>query len=398
MATLAVVGGLAWLVTQRVVALRERDAGTERGAIGGPVPIEVANVARGPIELRRSFSGTLEASARFVVAPKVGGRIERLSADLADTVGRGQIIAELDNDEYEQAVAQAEAELAVATANRAEAQSSLEIAGRELERMRTLHQRGVASDSQFDVVRSEHLARHAQLEVAEAQVVRAEAMVQTARIRLGYTSVAATWAGGDERRIVAERHVDEGDTVAPNTPLLTIVELDPLTGVIFATEKDYAQLVADQPVELSTDAYPNQIFRGRIARVAPVFHQGSRQARVEFLVDNPNRLLKPGMFIRAEAVLDRVDNATIVPADALTKRDGRSCIFLLSEDGRSVRRLFVDVGIRQADRVEVRGADVAGRVVTLGQQLLDDGSIVTIPQDGSGQPVAASESAGAGSQ
>ena len=63
-------------------------------------PVEVASIQRGPISLRRTFNGTLEAQAEFAVAPKVGGRVERLPVNLSDTVENGQIVAELDNDEY----------------------------------------------------------------------------------------------------------------------------------------------------------------------------------------------------------------------------------------------------------------------------------------------------------
>jgi len=93
-----------------------------------PIPVEVSPVQQGAMELRRTFSGTLEAQGQFTVAPKVSGRIERLYVNLADTVQRGQLVAELDNAEYEQAVAQAEADLAVARANLSATQSALAIA------------------------------------------------------------------------------------------------------------------------------------------------------------------------------------------------------------------------------------------------------------------------------
>ncbi|MBI1371751.1 MAG: efflux RND transporter periplasmic adaptor subunit [Phycisphaera sp.] len=378
---LAVIGGLGWGVWQKLQT-EQADTGGGKKARGpaGPVPVEVGVVRHEPIELRRAFSGTLEASASFTVAPKVSGRVVRLAVDLADTVKRGQVIAELDNDEYQQAVTQAVADLAVAKANLAEAKSGGEITRRDLERVSTLRERGVASEAQFDAAQSAQLAKLAQIEVAKAQVTRAEAAVEAAKIRLGYTTVSATWADGDDQRVVSARFIDEGDTVAANTPMLSIVELDPIKGVVFVTERDYARLKPNQRVTLTTDAYPGERFNGRIARVSPVFQQASRQARVELVIDNPERRLKPGMFIRAEAILDRVEDAVIVHADALTKRDGRMCVFVLNGDGATVARRFVEVGIRNGDHVQVIGDGVEGRVVTLGQQLLDDGSKVIVPQ------------------
>jgi RND family efflux transporter MFP subunit len=363
---------------------QSRTGSPTRDASPQAAPVEVAPIERGPMELRRIFSGALEAPAQFDVAPKVGGRVERLAANLSDTVSRGQLVAELDNDEYVQAVAQARAELAVAKANLAEAVSALEIAGRELERITRLRERGVASEANLDTAQANRLAKEAQLEVARAQVTRAEAALETARIRLGYTRITADWSGGDDQRVVAERFVDEGETVAANAPLLRIVELDPLTGVIFVAEKDYGRLQPGLEVSLATDAYPGEAFGGRIARIAPVFREATRQARVELTVDNPDHRLKPGMFIRATVVLEHVADAVIVPEAALAARNDRTGLFVVSADGRSVVWREVRVGIREGSRVQVLGEGIAGRVVTLGQQLVDDGSTIIIPDGQTG--------------
>ena len=214
--------------------------------------------------------------------------------------------------------------------------------------------------------------------VTGAQIARAEADLEAARIRLGYTQVTAGWRGGSERRVVAERYVDEGETVAANAPLLRIVELDPITAVFFVTERDYARLRTDQSATLSTDAFPGQRFSGTIARIAPVFREATRQAKVELRVANPELQLKPGMFARATVVLDRVADAIIVAAEALTKRDGREGVFLVNGDGTSVAWHEVQPGIRQDGRVQLTGEPLSGRVVILGQQLLDDGKPIRI--------------------
>jgi RND family efflux transporter MFP subunit len=360
---------------------RFREKSLPRQSTGGqrPMPVETAEIRQGPITMRRSFSGELAALAEFVVAPKVAGRVERVLVNIADTVERGQVVAELDNDEYVQAVAQAEADLAVARANLSEAGSTREIAEREFKRTESLLKRGIASDSEFDAARQEQLARQAQVKVAAAQVARAESALETARIRLGYTQVTAGWAGGDDRRVVAERYVDEGQTVAANTPLLLIVELDPIVGVIFVTERDYARLAAGQTVSLATDAYPGELFSGRIDRIAPVFRETSRQARVEMTIDNPGYRLKPGMFIAATVELARVPDATLVPEQALTRRNDRDGVFIVSPDGQSAVWREVQVGLRDGGRVQVEGEGLSGRVVTLGQQLLTDGTPITTP-------------------
>jgi RND family efflux transporter MFP subunit len=368
---------LGWLL---VAKLREQAPSTDGDKKGRAAPVEVAPIEQGPIVLRRTFSGALEPRAQFVVAPKVAGRVERLRVNIADTVTRGQVVAELDNDEFVQAVAQARADLEVARANRAEAASALEIAERDLARAAKLRERGVASEVQYDAARADQLAKKVQLEAAGARISRARASLEAANIRLGYTTITADWSGGDVERVVAERYIDEGQTVSANTELLLIVELQPINGVIYVSEGDYARLRTGQEVTLGTDAYPGETFRGRIERIAPVFRQETRQARVELTIENPERRLKPGMFIRAEIVLDRRAEATIVPEKALVRRDDVTGVFLVAEDGRSVAWRPVRVGIREGDKVQVEGEGLSGRVVTLGQQLVEDGSAIIIPE------------------
>ena len=368
--------GLGWVIFNQF----QYQVGSSKSGKGlRPVPVEVAQIQRGPIAAQRTFSGELEALAEFVVAPKVSGRVERVIVNIADTVKRGQVVAELDNDEYVQTVAQAQADLEVARANLSQAKSALEIAKREFKRTESLLKRGIASDSEFDAANQDRLARQAQLKVAEAQVTKAQSSLETANIRLRYTRVTAGWTGGDEHRVVAERYVDEGQTVAANAPLLLIVELNPIVGVVYVTERDYAHLKPGQLVSLATDAYPDEQYTGRIDRIAPVFRKSTRQARIEMIIDNAQHRLKPGMFIRATVVLARVPEATIVPQQALTIRDDRNGVFVIAEDGRSVAWREVKVGIREGDRLQIKGEKLSGRVVILGQQLVNDGSAITIP-------------------
>jgi len=371
---LLILAVMAWLITQ---GLQDGDGQTRTGG-ERTVPVEVAAIEHGPIELRRTFTGTLDAHAEFVVAPKTGGRVEVMSVDLADSITRGQVVARLDNAEYVLAVTQAEADLAVSQANLAEAVSQLTIAERELQRLDKLRERGVSSESQLDLAKADQLARKAHVEVTRAQVTHAQAALETARIRLGDTEVRADWSGGSEQRLVAERYLDEGETVTANAPLLRIVELDPLVAVFFVTERDYVLLQNGQRADIRTDSYPGEVFPGEIVRIAPVFHTGTRQARVEVRVANPQLRLKPGMFARISLALERLEDALTVQEQALVTRDGRSGLFVVADDGASVTWREVTVGIREGDRVQVSAEHLGGRVVILGQQLLKDGSRIAI--------------------
>lgn len=377
LAALASAGvvGIGWLV---VSALAGPASGTAVAGTSAPIPVEAVEIRQAPMERRRDFTGTLEAAATFDVAAKVGGRIERITVDLADIVTKGQVVAELDDEEYDQAVAQARADVAVAGAEKTAADNALEIAQRAFQRVEGLHSRAIASEQELDAVRAEKLEAEAAVAVASSRASRARAALEAATIREEYTRVVADWSGDDQARIVAARYADEGETVAANTPIVSIVDIDPVIVVVHVTEKDYAELRPDQPVELETDAFPGTTFEGRVSRIAPVFRVESRQARIEVSVDNADGRLKPGMFVRVHAVLERVQDAKAVPRDALAERDGQTVVFVVDDAGTRVTQRVVEPGIESGGWVQVTGEGLDGRVVTLGQQKLKDGTEVTL--------------------
>ncbi len=375
------VAALTWAFVDR---LSEGDStASAKNSESPPVPVMVGPVERGPITLRRTFSGTLEASAEFVAAPKIGGRLQRLGVDLGDTVQRGQIIAWLDDAELVQAVHQAEAELAVAKANFTEAENGFEIAERYMQRAEKLSQDGVTSDSQLDEARAQLLASEARVAVRKASITRAEAALESVRIRRSYASVQADWVEGNDERIVARRLVDEGGMVSPNSALFSIVDLDPLVAVLEVPERDYAHLAIGLRATLTTDGHPGRVFDGQVARIAPVFRSSTRQARVELLVPNADLALKPGMFVRATLELERIEETLIIPFDAPTKRAGVMGVFVLDPAGEVVHWRPVETGVRDGERVQVHGEDLGTMVVTLGQELCDEGARVRVAHSGS---------------
>ena len=343
-----------------------------------PTPVEVAAVQRGPLSLKRTFSGTIEPLAQFTVAPKVSGRIRRLTVDVSDSVDRGQTVAFLEDAEFMQAVVEAEALLSVAQAKLMEAESRLEIAQRQLDRAKALHTRGIASDSDLDSARAEFLAAQATVKVAAANLKREEAALAAAEIRLGYTRIQAEWEKGDDQRTVARRFADEGNTVAANTALYAIVELDPVVAVIRVTEKDYSLISIGQEAILHADAFPGRNFKGTVSRIAPIFQETTRQARVELIAANLDHLLKPGMFTRCTLELARVEHAVYVPEIAVTTRNNRTGVFLAADNGTTARWVEVEPGLKDGSRLQLVDSDLTGEVVTLGQQLIEDGSKIVI--------------------
>ena len=401
--SLALAGALGFLVVKR---LMEREAaGTARpaGGIGDAViPVEVASVDVGEMRDTASFSGTLESPRHFAVSPKIAGRLLELRKDVGDPVRRGEIIAVLDDDEYRQAVDQAEAALAVQRANATLAAAELAAAERDLRREENLLRQGASTQADYDRVEVACKAKEAQLAVAEAQVARSVSELDQANTRHNYTRVVADWGEGDEIRYVSERMAQVGDTLRAHDPICSVIDLDVLTAVVSVTEIEYAKLSLDAPVVLKADAFPGRSFTGVVKRVPPMLRVAAREAQVEVEVPNADLALKPGMFVRASIEFGRKERATVVPENAPIRYNNQEGVFLAERatpssaaegdapaDAEEWRARFVPIRRGYADRREQRGdegigrievaepVELAGWVVTLGQQMISDGARIS---------------------
>lgn len=345
------------------------------------IAVEAEPVEHGTLVKQRSFPGSIEAATEFTLAPKVAGRVEMVMADIGDEVKRGQVLITLDDAEYRQAVAQAQAQLQVAQAQLSEAESGRSLADRRLERVRKLESQGIAPASELDDIESEAASRAASVNLARAQISQARAALEIAQVRLAYTTVQASWSGDDETRFVGQRMVDAGDTVAANTQLLTIVSTQELKVIIQVPQSVYSTLRTGQRANITTPALPNSEFGATVARIAPGFNPGSRQARVELMVENIEQMLAPGMFVQVGVESQRVENASIVPENALVQRSGLQGIFKVNAQDQTAKFVPAQVVLRSGDKLALSGIDdVAGEVVVLGQDQLTEGANVVLAQ------------------
>lgn len=359
-------------------------APAEEGEEGGERPkvaVEVAPITAGTIRDLRTFTGTLESSAKFRAAAKVSGLVESVEVDLGDTVERGQVVAYIDDAAEVQSNMQARAELAVERASLERAESALALAKTEHQRAQELADKGLAPQQRIDETAAALRTAQAALSLARGQIQRAGATVELTRIRRDDAEVRAVWEGEAKTAVVARRHQDAGNTVQPGAPIVDVVVLDPIVCVMSVPERDYGRLSVGQEGTLITDAVPDATFEATIARIAPVFDEASRQATVELVVENPEHRLKPGAFAEVRLVLGTTEAEAIVPRAAVTRRRDRDVIFVLAEGGETVRMRPVKLGVREKDLVQVTPLDdepLDGQVVVLGQHLLGEGSPVRV--------------------
>lgn len=210
--------------------------------------------------------------------------------------------------------------------------------------------------------------RQAQSQLAQSQVALHQAE------NLLRESVVRAPAGG----IVGRRLVDPGTTVTPATPLLQIVDVDPVFLVVPVAEQDLAAVRPGTPAAVRPDALPSRRFAGEVSSVSPVLATTTRTAETRIRVPNPEALLRPGMTARVELLLARRTGVLAVPAEAVLEQDGVRSVFVV-EDGLA-RARPVALGVSDGTRVEVvRGLQPGEMVVVAGQHNLRDGSRVILP-------------------
>ncbi len=426
---LILLGFLGWRIYEEVSVSRK---GFDRGRRGATVAVEVVPVKTGTIRDVGSFTGSLLPKSQFVVAPKIAGRLEKLLVDIGDHVKRGQLIAVLDDEEYKQQVEQTQAGLLASKAYLAKAKQSLLIAQRDLaterkraqaaleaakarhkdaqsksERQKQLLEKKLVSQEEYETAQTAAVQAFAALEatrmqveeldtkekalelkrqdvaLAEADITQKESALKAAQVRLSYAQIHASWQDGSEQRVVGERFVHEGALLSPNAPIVSILDIHPLTALIYVIERDYQKVRLGQGAVVTTDARPGKPFSGTIVRMAPLLKETSRQARVEIEVPNPQELLKPGMFVRVQIQYAERKDVTTVPLTSLARRNGQQGVFLVDPEKKTARFVPVELGITDINSAEVVSPPLTGLVVTLGHHLLEDGSAVILPDTGS---------------
>ena len=185
------------------------------------------------------------------------------------------------------------------------------------------------------------------------------------------------------------RKVEVGQYLTAGTQIVSLTDLSVLYANFTVTEKDSAQLKVGQVVRIAVDAYPGRTFEGKITTIEPQIATETRNIRVQATMQNPDKILKPGMFATTTVVLPDKPPVITVPETAVDYTLYGDSVYLLSEkqaeDGKTsltVTRTFVQTGKRVEGRAEIlKGLKDGDRVVSVGQLKLQSGSAVTISTD-----------------
>lgn len=372
-------------------------------------PVDVTTAAAIKRDLPRFFeaTGSLAGDEQTDVAPQTAGKVVAVGVDIGSFVRRGQMLVKLDDAELKLRVEQAATQVEQAKANVRQAEEKIglrpgqpfdpnrvaevaaakvafDLAERNFRRAEKLIESGDVSRSfydeqrarrdqskeQYDVALAQARQSYAAVEVARTNVANAQSQLALARKNLSYSVIPAPIDG-----FVAERTADLGEYVSPQQKVVTIVRTNPLRIKIDIPEQAIPEVKVGQAVSVTTSAWPDKNFAGRVARIAPNVSAQSRTLSVEAEIENSSGALKPGQFATVRILQERPEPAVLVPARAVVTEAGVSRVFVI-KDGRAEQRV-IQTGQTEGDLIEVKNGVAADeQVATSGLERLSDGVAV----------------------
>jgi len=322
-----------WLAIQRSNAkpVEKLDAqSTVELALADIATVEVRELARSI-----PLSGSLSPVVHSTVKSKIAGTVLEVTAREGEPVRRGDVLARIDPRDM-----QAELDNKVAVLEKSRADLAMAVKNRD--NSRALLKQNFISQNAFD-------SSHSAFEANSATVRAAQAQVQLAQNALQEATVKAPLNG-----IVAKRMVQPGEKVAPDTPLLSVVDLSRMEIEALAPASEIPAVKAGQIAHFHVDGFAERVFEGRVERINPMTEPGSRSITLYVSVSNTDGALKGGMFAKGDLVLNKSRAGPTIPLSAV-RDDGGASYVLALEDGKLAKHP-VQLGLRteRDGLVEVR--------------------------------------------
>lgn len=381
-----------------VVAGCSRQAPVEAKQDSGLVAVRVAPVVAREVQRVVESVGTLYPYDETLISAEIEGRVDEVKVDLGDQVTEGQVLVHIQDEEQRYLLAQNEAQLRqalvrVGLKNEGDrlkdireapdvrrAQADLFDAEQRYKRVRNLVDQAVASQQDLDQAQARFQSMQAAYDAALNQtrnilqtIEQYKAQLDLQRKKLRDANVRAPYAGA-----IKDRQVNVGLYVRPNSPLLTLVRVNPVRLRLEVPERMAPWVRTGQVAEVSLEAFEGRKFQGKIWRISPTVDQTKRTFVVEALIDNPNGQLKPGSYARARVPTDKIEKITLVPARAVNYVFGANKAYVVSGAG-TIEAREVKLGDRFDDNVEIiEGLREGERVATNQLNRLETGVKVRI--------------------
>ncbi|HHY13091.1 MAG TPA: efflux RND transporter periplasmic adaptor subunit, partial [Thermoanaerobacterales bacterium] len=250
-----------------------------------------------------------------------------------------------------------------------------------------LYEEGAVSKQQFDGVKLQYTLAKTQYEsaqisvpgnlnAAEAQLKQAQAGLELARSQLENSIIKSPATG-----VVSLRDIDEGDMAAPGNPVFTIVNLDEVHIDLNISEKNIGNLEKGQEVSVIVSATNKSEFIGSITNVSPSADPRTRSFPVRVEIDNSKHILKGGMFAQVLIKTQKIEDALLVPQEAVIDMGTEKVVYVI-EDDIAYKRSVV-TGINDGENIEIiSGIKNGDNIVIVGQNLLRDKTKVSVADRG----------------
>jgi membrane fusion protein (multidrug efflux system) len=316
-----------------------------------PVPVEAAPVRVDTVLKQIHAVGTLRSNESVVIASEVSGRILEIAGAEGQEVPRGKVILKLDPAIYEAELAQA--------------QSALALSQRNYKRANDLKASGAGTARALDE--------------AIAALHNDQAAVTLAEARLAKTQIAAPFNG-----VLGLRRMSVGAYVNPGDMIVNLEQIDPLKVDFRIPENALNAARVGQPLIVTVDALPGENFEGSVYAVDPQIDETARNITLRATLPNRGGKLRPGLFARVSLIVERHDNAVMIPERALVPMARDQFVFRVVEGKAAMTK--VALGERVGNEVEiVEGLQAGDIVVTDGVLKIRDGSPVELLQQPAGE-------------
>lgn len=327
-----------------------------------PLAVTTMKARRSAVEDTAVLNGTVEGETSSVISSPISGRLVRVTVEDGQSVVRGQVLAQLDTVELENAVRAAEFSLRQAEAKQGNAAANFN-------RVNDLFRQGIVSRQQMETTETEMVTADLEAEIARANLGTAYKKLEEAAIVSPSDGVAAN------------RAVTAGQYIAAGASLLTVEEIARVYVVIQVPQKYMADLVPHAEAAIRVDAFPDRTFRGEIAVINPVAGAENRMFRVKLLVENAEQLLKPGMFVQARFTDTVPRTALLVPKAAVSEQKGTRYVYA-EIDGKAVKTR-VETGELVGEMMEIKsGIEEGARIVFDQLDRVQDGSPIVWKEEG----------------
>ncbi len=321
-------------------------------------PVQVLTVQPRTLTEKLISTGVLKAEQDVILSAEVAGKVKKVFKSLGDSCKKGELLLRLDAEGYEIALAQAQAALK-------QSQIGLDHTGRDFKRMQALKQGAVVTAQQLDAAEGAKRS-------AGASVEQAEAALRFTKRNLRETSVRCPFTG-----FVAQRMVDKGQAVGPQTPLARLVDISRLKLVLSVTSGEISRLKIGQTVVLTDPALPGKSYNGDVSRVGVAADSITRNFPVEVLVDKQEDGLRSGQVVHASLTLEEYRDALAVPVEAVMTAGKIKSVFVVSKD--KAEKVAVSVGPQIDEKVIIASGLKAGdKVITVGGDDLEQGFLVEV--------------------